>query len=100
MGEPTRAWVVANTDDDWADDLLIRKPVPQLRTDAHKLFDPIWQLGHVSRSHAYRLLATEMGLPVARAHFKQMRRDRLDQAFPAIQRLRWRFGIDPWPVEK
>lgn len=86
---------MATSDDDWADDLPVRIPVPQLRSMAHDLFDPIWQQGHVSRSHAYRLLAEEMGLRPARAHFKQMRRDRLDLALPAIRRLRQRFGIDP-----
>lgn len=87
--------MAAVSNDDWADDLPIRRPVRLLRIEAHDLFDPIWQTGLAWRGEAYHLLAAELGVPEPRAHFKEMPGDLLEQAIPAIRRLRQRLGLDP-----
>lgn len=46
-------------------------PVAVERMRAHEAFDPLWQTGHLSRTEAYRWLASAMGLPAAKTHIEQ-----------------------------
>ena len=39
-----------------------------LRSQAHRVFDPLWQGGTLTRTEAYRWLSREMGLLVKHTH--------------------------------
>lgn len=86
-------------DDDWTDIVSPVIPVGRLRMEAHDLFDPLWKnyitdrKGRLTRQRCYYLLASEMGVPEPEAHFGQMDHAALSKAFPAIRRLRQRFGL-------
>ena len=41
------------------------------RREAHRAFDPLWELGRMDRTAAYAWLAARMGLPPERAHISQ-----------------------------
>lgn len=40
----------------------------KLRSKAHKLFDPLWQSKAITRTEAYKLLATKLGLKPKNCH--------------------------------
>lgn len=48
-----------------------------LRAEAHAIFDRLWKEGHMTRTEAYRWLASEFDLPRRRAHIGMMPRDLL-----------------------
>ena len=53
---------------------LVDKETHAARSYAHKVFDSLWQSGLVGRSHAYALLAEELGIPPDQCHMKLMDR--------------------------
>ena len=51
---------------------LVDRETHQARQYAHRVFDGVWQSGLCSRTHAYRLLAKELGIDPADCHMKLM----------------------------
>ena len=51
---------------------LVDAETHQARQYAHRVFDGLWQSGLVSRSHAYALLAQELGIDPSDCHMKLM----------------------------
>ena len=51
---------------------LVDAETHQARQYAHRVFDSLWQSGLVGRSHAYALLAEELGLRPEDCHMKLM----------------------------
>ncbi|MNW28155.1 hypothetical protein D3C74_49700 [compost metagenome] len=46
-----------------------------LRRECHQLFDPVWKIGNVKRSRAYKWLALKMKLPKEKAHIGMFNKD-------------------------
>lgn len=74
-------------DDDWAENLVIEKPLGLLRIEAHEAFDPIWKRRYIPRQRAYSLLARALDVPERKAHFGNMDREELERAMPIIKKL-------------
>ena len=56
----------------WDGAPLVDADTHNARMAAHRAFDSLWQRHGFSRSEAYRLLATRLGIPPRRCHMKQM----------------------------
>jgi hypothetical protein len=84
-------------DEDWAASLRLPRSQSQLRIKAHEEFDPIWRSGLLGRGEAYRVLATELGVPEPEAHFRRMGVEQLEAAIPAVRRLRARLESQSRP---
>lgn len=50
----------------------------KLRNHLHRLFDPLWRDGDMTRDEAYRWLADKLGLPQAKAHIAMLNEDRCE----------------------
>jgi hypothetical protein len=66
---------------------LVDKATHQARNQAHAAFDPIWKNNLVSRSHAYALLASAIGISATFCHIKMMDREQAEAAARASRRL-------------
>ncbi len=58
--------------EDWADSVLINRPIGVLRTKAYDAFNPIWREKLCSRARAYVLLAQELQLESHACHMRWM----------------------------
>jgi len=68
---------------------LANKNIRVLRKQAHALFDPIWQEGHMKRRQAYRRLAELLAIEKEEAHISQLSEEQLYKLIRSLQ-LRYR----------
>ena len=54
----------------WGDNPLADRETHEARKAAHAAFDPLWQSGKMSRSKAYSMLASIMGMTKEECHMK------------------------------
>lgn len=64
-----------------------------MRKLVHAAFDPLWKEGHVGRKEAYRLLATEMGIPGEECHVAMFGPFRCGFALASIEKIKKDNGI-------
>ena len=68
--------------------LLADKGLKNLRSQAHRLFDPLWKSGKRTRNQAYKWMAKRLGIPVKECHFGQLDNDVLTRAVEILSKLK------------
>jgi hypothetical protein len=70
----------------------------KLRSQAHDLFDPLWNQSHhrEMRHICYRWLASQLGVPTARAHFSAMGVGELHRAIKVLRKANVGIVISWW----
>lgn len=66
---------------------LANEELRTARKRAHSMFDLMWQRGHMTRSAAYRLLATSMKIPPEKAHIGMFNLEQCDLVWLAALRF-------------
>ena len=64
---------------------LAKRPLRELRTKCHKLFDPMWRSGRFSRGHAYKALAKRLNIKPQDCHFSWFNDEQCKLAIAALQ---------------
>jgi len=68
--------------------ILADKEMIQLRKEAHKLFDPLWESTRLSRRGAYMVLQRVLMVPERRAHIAMLQKSELKKLIDYLNNLK------------
>jgi len=67
--------------------LLADKEMKSMRSEANKLFDPLWKTGNRTRSQAYKWLAKRLGISQKDCHFGHFDKVMLKKAIEILKKV-------------
>jgi len=77
----------------WGNGELVDKETRIARMAAHLAFDPLWKQGLLSRSKAYRILASKMKMDINKCHMKLMDKETALKVREAVKQIKEDYGF-------